>query len=392
MEVLKGVRVIELGSYITAPYAAMLLAELGADVVKVERPNAPDPFRGPEPPNETPHFFAFNRNKRSLALDYDVDAEKQLLLKVIESADVVIINVRPGVERKIGLDFETLRKTNPRLIYCAITGFGATGPYSDRPAYDNVGQVLSGLLSRFHDASDPRVAGPALSDTLTGLFAAFGIVGALYERAQSGSGRLVEVNMLEASLAVQVEPISHFLIYGTDQPFYHRGAASQAYILECRDGKRIGIHMSVPDKFWVALADATGRRDILQEYPTRAERMDNYSEIGEELKQLFLTRDREDWAELLLAHDVPFACERASSELQSDPQIQHLGTFGEAQDPNSGRYIGLNRPVRYDGDNRSIKLMAPLLGLHTEEILAELGLSRGERAGEVIEFPRRSKS
>ena len=230
----------------------MLLAELGADVIKVERPEGGDPFRWFAGGLSSPHFQAHNRHKRSVALDYTTPDE--LLHSLIEHADALVINVRPGVEQRLGIDEGTLRRLNPKLVFCFITGFGADGPYANRPAYDNVGQALAGWLSRFHDTDDARVAGPAISDAATGIFACLGIVSALLERTKTGVGRKVEVSMLETTLALAVEPLAHYFVTGDEQPFYLRGAMSQAYILTCKDGKRIALQMSSPDKFWKGLA------------------------------------------------------------------------------------------------------------------------------------------
>ena len=195
-QVLSGFRVLDLGSFITAPYAAMLLAEMGADVIKIEKPGAGDPFRAFGDGLYSSHFQAHNRNKRSVALDFTKPSGRVALDTLVSTADVLLINVRPGVEEKLGVDAQRLQALNPRLVYCAITGYGADGPYAERPAYDNVGQALSGWLSMFHEGSDARVAGPAVSDALTGLFASMGILGALLEREKTGRGRKVEVSML----------------------------------------------------------------------------------------------------------------------------------------------------------------------------------------------------
>ena len=150
VKVLEGLKVIDAGSYISAPYAAMLLAELGADVIKVERPRATDPSRLHVVDGKTPVYSAVNRNKRAITLDYTQPEGMAVFKKLVERADVLLINVRPGVEHKLGIDAQAMQAINPRLVYCAVTGFGATGPYAKRPAYDNVGQAMSGWLSRFH--------------------------------------------------------------------------------------------------------------------------------------------------------------------------------------------------------------------------------------------------
>jgi crotonobetainyl-CoA:carnitine CoA-transferase CaiB-like acyl-CoA transferase len=381
MKLLRGFTVLDLGTFITAPYAAMLLAELGADVIKVERPEGGDPFRWFAGGLSSPHFQAHNRHKRSVALDYTTPAGLKLLHSLIEHADALVINVRPGVEQRLGIDESTLRRLNPKLVFCFITGFGADGPYANRPAYDNVGQALAGWLSRFHDTDDARVAGPAISDAATGIFACLGIVSALLERTKTGVGRKVEVSMLEATLALAVEPLAHYFVTGDEQPFYLRGAMSQAYILTCKDGKRIALQMSSPDKFWKGLAAVIESPDFLQRYPDRKRRVDSYEAIGRELAAIFATRPREEWLERLAQHDVPFAPERRLNELDEDPQVRHLDLFYELDHPAAGPVRSVHRAIRCDGSREIDFRPPPTLGEHTREVLAGLGLSDDELRG-----------
>jgi len=381
MKLLRGFTVLDLGTFITAPYAAMLLAELGADVIKVERPEGGDPFRWFAGGLSSPHFQAHNRHKRSVALDYTTPDGLKLLHLLIEHADALVINVRPGVEQRLGIDEGTLRRLNPKLVFCFITGFGADGPYANRPAYDNVGQALAGWLSRFHDTDDARVAGPAISDAATGIFACLGIVSALLERTKTGVGRKVEVSMLEATLALAVEPLAHYFVTGDEQPFYLRGAMSQAYILTCKDGKRIALQMSSPDKFWKGLAAVIESPDLLQRYPDRKRRVDSYEAIGRELAAIFSTRPREEWLERLAQHDVPFAPERRLNELDEDPQVRHLDLFYELDHPAAGPVRSVHRAIRCDGSREIDFRPPPTLGEHTREVLAGLGLSDDELRG-----------
>ena len=381
MKLLRGFTVLDLGTFITAPYAAMLLAELGADVIKVERPEGGDPFRWFAGGLSSPHFQAHNRHKRSVALDYTTPDGLKLLHSLIEQADALVINVRPGVEQRLGIDEATLRRLNPKLVFCFITGFGADGPYANRPAYDNVGQALAGWLSRFHDSDDARVAGPAISDAATGIFACLGIVSALLERTKTGVGRKVEVSMLEATLALAVEPLAHYFVTGDEQPFYLRGAMSQAYILTCKDGKRIALQMSSPDKFWKGLAAVIESPDLLQRYPDRKRRVDSYEAIGRELAAIFATRPREEWLERLAQHDVPFAPERRLNELDEDPQVRHLDLFYELEHPAAGPVRSVHRAIRCDGSREIDFRPPPTLGEHTREVLVGLGLSDDELRG-----------
>ena len=376
MKVLEGIRVLDLGNFITAPYAAMLLGELGADVIKVERPGAGDPFRAFKGGLYSPHFQGHNRNKRSITLDYAKPAGQDVFDTLVAEADVLLINVRPGVEDKIGVGAERLQGINPRLVYCAITGFGSSGPYAERPAYDNVGQTASGWLSMFHQGGDARISGPAVSDAFTGVFGCMGILGALVERERTGRGRKVEVSMLEATIAMATEPLGQMFATGAAPSLFSRAAASQSYIVTCKDGKRIGLHMSSPDKFWQGLVRAIGREDLLEKYPGRLERIQHYEDLARELAQTFAVRNRDEWLPLLEREDVPFAPERRHEELADDPQVKHLDLFYEMNHPEHGKLKAAHRAIRYDGDNRSNFSPPPSLGEHTDSVLAQFGFEQ----------------
>lgn len=377
-QVLAGVRVLDFGSFITAPYAAMLLAEMGADVVKVERPGTGDPFRAFNGGLYSSHFQAHNRNKRSVALEYTAPGAAAAVEALLRNADVLVINVRPGVEERLGLSFETVHAINPRLVYCSITGYGARGPYADRPAYDNVGQAISGWLSMFHQGDDPRVPGPAVSDAITGLFAALGILGALHERTRTGVGRKIEVNMLESMIAFATEPLGKVLASGERLSFFARAASSQSFIVTCADGLRIGLHLSSPTKFWEGLVAATGARDLLTKYPGRADRVRRYAELAADLAHVFATRPRADWLPLLEANDVPFAPENRLEDLPHDPQVRHQDVFYSMQHPTQGEVRAAHRPIRFDDDRRSDFRPPPTLGEHTQEVLKEAGLAEAD--------------
>ena len=310
MTVLRGLRVLDLGNFITAPLASMLLGELGADVIKIERPGTGDPFRAFKGGLYSTQFQAHNRNKRSLSLDYTRPEGLAVLDRLVAQADAIILNMRPGVEDKLGLGAERLQALNPRLVVCSITGFGASGPYASRPAYDNVGQAASGWLSMFHAGADPKVAGPAVSDAVAGLYAALGVLGALVERAQTGRGRKVEVSMLEAMIAMACEPLAAMMATGQAPSLYGRAAMSQSYVVTCRDQRRIGLHLSSPEKFWRGLVAAIERPDLLAAYPTRAERVERYPALAATLAEVFAGQDRDYWEPRLERHDVPFMPER----------------------------------------------------------------------------------
>jgi crotonobetainyl-CoA:carnitine CoA-transferase CaiB-like acyl-CoA transferase len=372
MRLLKGVRVVEVGGFITGPLAAMILAEYGADVIKVERPDGGDPFRSHTRGGYSPAFQAHNRNKRSMVADYAKPEGLKVLQALVRTADVFVNNNRPGVAEKLGFGYAQLHEVNPRLVYCAISGFGADGPYAERPAFDNVGQALSAWMSRHRRDDDPRVIGPAISDPATSFYATSAILAALFERSSSGKGRLVEVNMLEATIALNLEPLAYYFDRGEPQPLFQRGGASQAYNLVCKDGKCVALHMSSPDKFWQSLCRVIERPEWAQTYAQRADRARDYEKIAFELKKIFAARSRAEWMARLEREDVPFAPELGVQDLEKDAQVQHLGTIYELTHQNHGKVRAQHRPAKVDGSREIDFRPPPDLGEHTEEILAEL--------------------
>ncbi|HEY7740028.1 MAG TPA: CoA transferase, partial [Steroidobacteraceae bacterium] len=282
--VLRGVRVVEQGTFITGPCAAMMLADLGADVIKVESPEG-DPYRAYQQGLYSPHFQAYNRNKRGLACDLKKPADLEVFDQLIANADVYLQNFRPGTAERLGAGVERLRGINPRLVYCSISGFGADGPYRERPSYDSVAQALSGFLSVVVDPERPRFLGPALADAITGIYAAYGVLGALFERERSAQGRLIEVSMLEAMAHFTVEPFAAYFALGAVPQSSDRPRLAQAYILRTGDGRLLAIHLSSLEKFWTGLTAALEAEELAQDarFDNRLARIDNYEALGEEL-------------------------------------------------------------------------------------------------------------
>jgi len=277
---------------------------------------------------------------------------------------------------RLGFSVETLAKVNPRLIQCSLTGFGRSGPYVDRPSYDAVAQSLSGVLSQFVDPQSPQVAGPTISDNITGFYAAYGILGALHERSRTGKGRRVETSMLEATIAFAPDAFINHKRYGIPVGPLTRVSASQSYAFRCRDGKLIAIHMSSQIKFWEGLLAALERPDIgaMPDFSTREGRIANYAALREELAKAFATRPRAEWAQRLEAQDVPYAPVHNVTEVMEDEQVRHLGTFYTAQHPTEGQVFGVHPPVFIDGHRPGTIVPPPTLGEHNAEILGELGL------------------
>jgi formyl-CoA transferase len=381
MGVLDGVRVLELTTMITGPLAGMLLADLGASVIKVENREGGDPFRYFRGDLYGGHFIAYNRNKRSLTLDLRTPKGKEILLELVRRSDVLIDNFRSGVLDRLGFSDGVLKDTNSRLIHASITGFGPDGPYKNRPSYDAVAQSLSGVLSQFVDPENPRVGGPTLSDNVSGFYAAYGILGALYERERTGKGRRIETNMLEATIAFAPDGFINHKRYGTKVGPLTRVSASQSYALRCADGRLIAIHLSSQLKFWEGLLAATERSDLATrpDFETREKRIENYKLLYSELAKTFATKTRAEWAQRLEAQDVPYAPVHNVEEVIEDVQVKHLGAFYQVQHPQQGEVWGVYPPLRIDGERPSKITPPPVLGENSEEILEELGFTTEQR-------------
>ncbi|MBI4491691.1 MAG: CoA transferase [Chloroflexi bacterium] len=369
---MSGTRVLDLGQFITGPLAAVLLGEMGAEVIKVEAPPRGDPFREWGGESFSPTFAAFNRGKQSVVLDLKRDEERRRFLRLVRTADVLVENFRPGVATRLGIDYQRLRVQNPRLVYCAITGFGSEGPYRDRPSYDSVAQGLSGLTYLLLDPQRPRLRGPALADTITGQAAALAILGALVGRGATGQGRYVEVSMLHALVHFLASSVYGYQLTGSDPTPERRPHQSQAYAFRAGDGNVLLIHLSSPPKFWAGLCAAIGRPDLLDDprFATLRDRVRNYETLAETLQAVFETRPRQAWLDLLVQHEVPCAEVNRISEVLADPQVRFLDLLHV--DEVAGSFPRLRPAARFSEDDVPLLDRPPFLGEHTAAVLEAL--------------------
>jgi crotonobetainyl-CoA:carnitine CoA-transferase CaiB-like acyl-CoA transferase len=389
--VLRGVRIVEQGTFITGPCAAMMLADLGADVIKIESPDG-DPYRSYQNGLYSPHFQAYNRNKRSLGCDLKQPADREVFDQLIANADVYLQNFRPGTAERLGAGAKRLRGLNPKLIYCSISGFGADGPYADRPSYDSVAQALSGFLSVVVDQERPRFLGPALADAITGIYAAFGILGALLERTHSGHGRLVEVSMFEAMAHFAVEPFAAYFALGEVPKSSDRPRLAQAYILRTFDDRLLAIHLSSLEKFWQGLTTAIGAEHLRNDprFNARLARIDHYEALGAELDRHFGKRPLSEWVALLSKHDVPFAPINGIDAVVNDPQARHLGLVVPVEEAKEGGREAVRPALQFDGKRATAVTAAPLLNQHGDAIRASLARDRAWPAAASDAVARRA--
>jgi len=375
---LRGVRIVEQGTFITGPCAGMMLADLGADVIKVESPDG-DPYRAYQEGMYSPHFQAYNRNKRSIGCDLKQAADREIFDQLVAQADVYIQNFRPGTAERLGAGMKRLRGLNPRLVYCSISGFGADGPYAERPSYDSVAQALSGFLSVVVDEDRPRFLGPALADAITGIYAAFGILGALLERSGSGNGRHVEVSMFEAMAHFAVEPFAAFFALGETPKSSDRPRLAQAYILHTADARLLAIHLSSLEKFWSGLTTALEAPELAMDprFADRLLRIRNYEALGAELDTRFRRRSLHDWVARLSGHDVPFAPINGIDAVVEDPQARHLGLVVPVEAAIEGGREAVRPALQFDGRRATSVTAAPLLNQHGDAIRAALARDSG---------------
>ena len=379
---LDGIRVLELGNFISGPYGAMLLADMGAEVIKVENPKGGDPFRGWDFGGDQPNFWAYNRGKKSVTLNLQTPEGKEIFYAMVKQADVVMDNYRPGVTQKLAIDFESLSKINAKIVCCSITGTGPTGPYVKRPAYDTVGQGMGGMMSVLMDPKNPKPVGPAYADCLSGMFSALGVLGALMARNQTGKGQQVDATMVGSILAFLNAPATETMAHGRIPGPYTRPRQSQTYAFACADGGMLAIHLSSPQKFWDGLCKSVGHAELIEDprFKTRPNRRDNYDELNKTFAVFFKEKPRAHWLARLEANDVPQTPVYNLAEVFEDPQIQHMGLQIQIERNGKPAIRTVKFPLEFSADKTQHPAPPPELGEHNAEFLKPLGYDDAQLA------------
>ena len=376
---LDGLRVLDLTQVMAGPFCTMLLADLGADVIKIENPEAGDQTRrswGYSVHGEDSRaFLALNRNKRSVCLDLKSAEDLASFHRLVLSADIVVENFRPGVTKRLGVDYETLAALNPRLIYASVSGFGQTGPYADRPGYDLIAQAMSGVMSiTGTPGGEPVKCGVPVGDLGAGMFCAFGIVAAVHARERDGQGQYVETSLFESALAMSVwESTEYWATGDVPQPLGSANRMSAPYqALRTKDG-----HLTLGannERLWQRLCAAleVTRLQTDPRFVTNTDRMAHRDELAAELEETLATATTDEWVALLLEAGVPAGPIRDYRQvLDSDPHVQARGMVQEIDHPVEGRVRVLGSPVRMSRTPARLRRHPPLLGEHTEEVLME---------------------
>ena len=382
---LDGIRVLDLTRVLAGPYCTMFLGDLGAEVVKVEQPGVGDDTRGWGPPftgGESAYFLCVNRNKKSVTIDLKAKEGVALLRRLAERADVLIENFRPGGMERLGLGEKDLRAANPRLIYAALSGFGADGPMSDAPGYDLIVQAWGGLMSITGPADgEPSKVGVAIVDLVAGLMLGKSIAAALFARERLGVGQKIDTSLLEAEVACLINVGSNYLIEGN---IPRRWGNAHPSIVPYQSFKTADGYLVVgvaSESIWRRFCQAVGRADWADDsrFEKNSNRVENRSLLIGLLAEIFLSRSTDAWLKLLNSAEVPCAPVQTVDQVFKAPQVLHREMLVEMEHPTAGTVRMAGIPVKFSATPASVRLSPPLLGQHTEEVLSSwLGLNDKE--------------
>ena len=394
---LAGIRVIDLSHQAAGPWCTALLGDLGADVIKVEKPGRGDGIRYADRSGRLPpdvgglNFQGLNRNKRGLTIDIGQDAGCALLRRLAAQADVVVENFRPGVMERHGIGWEQLGAVNPRLVYCSITAFGPRGPLAQKPGMDLILQATGGLMGHTGEPGGPPIkSAPPVADINTGVYAALGIVAALVERERSGVGQKVEVAMLDAVVSLFADNAANVLTVGTKFGKFGSGHPDlvpyQAF--PAKDG--FFVVACLTNAFFKRLASLLGWDDLLADarFATNDARVKHRDAIVPVLSDIFRTRERAHWIALCEANDIPACLVNNLEDILASEQIAENGLVVEHEDPRRGKIRILGPPIKMSGSPTAFTRPAPIIGEHTDAVLREFGVGDEEiaalRAAKVV--------
>jgi crotonobetainyl-CoA:carnitine CoA-transferase CaiB-like acyl-CoA transferase len=386
MRALDDITVLDLSHALAGPFGSTLLADYGANVIKIETPGEGDMSRGWGPPfyeeqraegegqREAAYFVNLHRNKTSVAIDLKHPDGKALLLRLLDGADVVLENLRVGAVQRLGVDYPSARERNPRIIYCSISGFGQDGPYRDRAALDLIVQAESGMISVTGPPGGPGVrAGVSIADITAGMFAAFGIVTALHARDRTGRGQFIDVSMLEGQLSILQGVVGAYLADGiVPGPWGTAYAALlpyQTFRTKTRD-LALGVGN---EKLWRTFCRLMGLDALASDprYATNAARVANRQSLIDTLQEVFLTKPYEEWEAILMSGGVPVGAINTMDRVVDHPQVVARGAVVECDHPVAGKVRVVGPPARLSETPADVRMPAPLLGQHTDEVLRE---------------------
>ena len=383
---LDGLRVVDLSRVVAGPLATQIFGDYGAEVIKIEQPGMGDDSRQwapPVAPDGSPtYFFSINRNKKSVTLNLKHPRGKEILKQLVRRADVIIENFKPGTMEDLGLGYETLRHENPRLIYCAISGFGASGPKREWAGYDAIMQGVTGLMSITGEADGPPdKVGVALIDEITALYAHGAILAALLHRDRTGQGQKVECSLLESGVAALMNAATAYLLAGEVQG---RWGSAHASVVPYQAFRAKDDYLMVGagnERLWKAFCEVLGAPDWADDprFDSNEKRVERREELIRMIEERLQARSRDEWMEAFGAAGLPTGPINSVADVFDDPQVRHRGMVQEIIHPTAGKIRLVGLPVKFSGTPGEITAPPPLLGQHTEEVLRGLvGLTSAE--------------
>ena len=378
---LRHLRVLDVSQIMAGPFCSMLLGDMGADVIKVEPPGSGDQTRRAMGFKlkgfDSLGFINMNRNKRSIVLNLKTEAGREVFYKLVRTADVLVENYRPGAASRLGIDYATLKAINPRLIYASISGFGQTGPWSQRPGFDLIAQAMGGVMSITGDPDGPPAkSGVPVADIGCALFAVYAILSAFISRLETGEGQYIDASLFEAAIAFAVWDIYEF--WGTGKVPEKLGTANRmsAPYQAVQAGDGYFVMGANSDKLWRSLCELIDRPDLLKDsrFASIADRLANRVALIEELEKTFVSRPAEDWVAQMLAAGIPAGPIYNYAQALDNDHAHHRNVVMEIDHPVEGKVRSIGFPVKLSGTPQQVRMPPPLLGAHTEEILTELGI------------------
>ncbi len=375
---LSGTRVLDLSRILAGPYCTMILGDLGADVVKVERPGTGDDTRTWGPPfagGESAYYLCCNRNKKSITIDLQKPRGAELVKEFARVSDVLVENFTPGLMQRFGLDYEILRALNPRLVYCSITAYGQDGPYRDRPGYDMVLSAVGGLMWITGERDgEPCKVGVAITDVVTGVYASGAIMAALLWRERSGRGQYIDCSLLDAQVSALANIASSYLVAGKEAQRW--GTAHESIVpYQVFRTKDRPIAIAVANqKLWVNFCKLIGKQEWTDDprFASNPKRVENRDVLIPLVAEVLADKTCDEWVELFVAASIPCGPVNNMQSLFADPQVLHRGMRAEVPHPTIGTLQLAGIPIRHSETPATIRLPPPLLGEHTDEILADV--------------------
>ncbi len=375
---LSGIRILDLSRILAGPYCTMILGDQGAEVIKVERPGSGDDTRTWGPPfagGESAYYLCCNRNKKSIVVDLKKQRGVELVKELAKVSDVLVENFTPGLMKRFGLDYETLRALNPRLVHCSITAYGQDGPYRDRPGYDMVLSAVGGLMwITGPQEGEPCKVGVAITDVVTGVYASGAITAALLWRERSGKGQFIDISLLDVQVSALANIASNYLVAGKEATRW--GTAHESIVpYQVFRTKDRPIAIAVANqKLWVNFCKIIGKEEWIADprFESNPKRVENREVLLPLVDEVIAQRTCDDWVELLVKGSVPCGPVNNMQSLFADPQVLHRGMLAEVPHPTIGTLHLAGIPIRHSETPATIRLPPPLLGEHTDEVLANV--------------------